>query len=197
VPDSHIHLVDEPDALQALAHPMRVRVLDALRSPASAATAARAVGQPRQNVNYHLKELERAGLVRKVGERRNGNFIEALYQAVAPTIVVSPRATWADPRRAEALRDQMSLENLILVGERLGRDAAVLLDRAAFDGEEIASAAVEAEIQFAGEEERAAFMREYLAAIGPLLRKYGEHEGTSYRVVLAAYPHPDADGGPS
>jgi DNA-binding transcriptional ArsR family regulator len=194
---SRVHLVDEPHALQALTHPVRVRVLDALRSPGSAAAAARAVGQPRQNVNYHLKELERAGLVHKVGERRNGNFIEALYQTVAPTIVVSPRATWGDPRRAEALRDQMALENLILVGERLGRDAAALLDRAAFDDEEIASAAVEADVRFANEEDRAAFMREYLAAIGPLLRKYGERNGAAYRVVLATYPHPDAEGATS
>ncbi len=117
---ARVHLVEEPDELQALANPLRVRLLEALRSPGSAAGAARALGQPRQNINYHLKELERVGLVRKTGKRRNGNFIEALYQAVAPTIVVSPRVAWADPRRAEALRDQMSLENLILVGERLG-----------------------------------------------------------------------------
>ncbi len=190
--DTRVHLVDEPEALQALAHPMRVRVLEALRTPGSAAAAARAVGQPRQNISYHLKELARVGLVRKVGERRNGNFIETLFQSVASTIVVSPRAAWSDPRRAEALREQMSLENLILVGERLGRDAAALLDRAAFDGEQIASAAVDAEVHFADDEDRAAFMREYLAAIGPLLRKYAEPAGTPYRVVLAAYPQPDA-----
>jgi DNA-binding transcriptional ArsR family regulator len=194
LPDSRVHLVEEPDALQALSHPLRVRVLEALRSPGSAAAAARAVGQPRQNVNYHLKELERVGLVHKVGERRNGNFVEALYQAVASTIVVSPRAAWADPRRAEALRNQLSLENLVLVGERLGRDAAALLDRAAFDGEQIASAAVEAEVRFADEEDRAAFMREYLATIGPLLRKYGRRTGASYRVALAAYPRPEDEG---
>jgi DNA-binding transcriptional ArsR family regulator len=191
---ARVHLLEDAEALQALAHPVRVRVLEALREPASAAAAARAVGQPRQNVNYHLKELERAGLVRKVGERRNGNFIEALYQAIAPTIVISPRAAWGDPRRVEALREQMSLEHLVLTGERLSRDAAALLDRAAFDGEEIASAAVEAEVQFDSEDARAAFMREYLKAVGPLLRKYGQKKGTPYRVVLATYPDPEAEG---
>ena len=191
---ARVHLLEDAEALQALAHPVRVRVLEALREPASAAAAARAVGQPRQNVNYHLKELERAGLVRKVGERRNGNFIEALYQAIAPTIVISPRAAWGDPRRVEALREQMSLEHLVLTGERLSRDEAALLDRAAFDGEEIASAAVEAEVQFDSEDARAAFMREYLKAVGPLLRKYGQKKGTPYRVVLATYPDPEAEG---
>lgn len=188
------HLVDEPEELQALAHPLRVRVLEALREPASAATAARAVDQPRQNVNYHLKELVRAGLVTKVGERRKGNFIEGLYQAVAPTIVVSPRAAWSDPQRMEALRTQVSLENLVVLGDRLGRDAAILLDRAAFDGEEIASAAVEAEIHFRDDHDRATFMEEYLRAIGPLLRKYGRRRGVPYRLALAIYPDPIEEG---
>jgi DNA-binding transcriptional ArsR family regulator len=194
VTDVAVHVVDDTEALQALAHPLRLKVLAALRSPTSAATAARAVGEVRQKVNYHLKELERNGLVQKVGERQVGNFVETLYQAVAPTIVVSPRASWGDDdRRDEVLRTQVSLENLVLVGERLGRDAAALLDRATFDGEEIASAAVEAEVRFDSEDARAAFMKEYLKAVGPLLRKHGARGGSRYRVVLAAYPDPEGD----
>ena len=47
---SRVHLVEDPESLQALAHPLRVRVLEALREPGSAAMAAWAVGQPRQNI---------------------------------------------------------------------------------------------------------------------------------------------------
>jgi DNA-binding transcriptional ArsR family regulator len=187
---NRVKLVDEPEGLQALAHPVRVQVLEALRSPTSAATVARQVGQPRQNVNYHVKELERAGLVRRVGERRRGNFIEGLYQAVASTFIVSPRAAWGDPRRIEAMKDQFTLERLVRLGERLERDAAVLLDRAAFENEEIASASVEAEVAFASEADRAAFLEEYLAAVGPLFSKYGRRQGDPYRVALAVYPEP-------
>ena len=193
--DSAVHVVEGTDELAALAHPLRVRILDVLRSPASAAAVARAVGQSRQNVNYHLKELERTGLVRRAGEQRKGNFMETLFESVAPTILISPRALWGDEQRAEALKAQLSLENLVLLGERLGRDASVLLDRAAFDGEEIASAAVEAEVHFANETARAEFMREYLAAVGPLLTKYGRRKGTHYRVALAAYPDPEGVDG--
>ena len=42
-----------------------------------------------------------------------------------------------------------------MLGERLARDAAVLLDRAVFDAEEISSAAVEADVHFASEADRA------------------------------------------
>ena len=188
-----VHVVEVADELSALAHPLRLRILDAVRVPSSAATVARTVGQSRQNVNYHLKELERAGLVHRAGEHRKGNFVETLFEAAAATIVISPRALWGGTLRVEALKTQLSLENLVVLGERLGRDASVLLDRAAFDGEEIASAAAEAEVRFADEAERAAFLREYLAAVGPLLSKYGRGRGSRYRVALAAYPDPEGD----
>jgi DNA-binding transcriptional ArsR family regulator len=188
---AQVHLVDDPASLQALSHPLRLRILDELRAPASAATLARALDQSRQNVNYHLKELERTGLVRRVEERRRGNFVETLFQTVAATIVVSPRAAWGDERRIDALHEQLSLEHLVTLGERLGRDAAILLDRAAFDGEQIASAAIETEVHLADEASRAAFVRDYFAAVAPVLRAHGTKDGTAYRVAVAVYPDPD------
>jgi len=180
--------VDDVATTQTLAHPLRLRILGALRRPASAAAVARELGEPRQKVNYHLKELERAELVRQVGERRTGNFIENLYEAAARSFVVSPRVAWPDGRRAEALAEQVSLENLVRLGERMQRDSAELLDRAAFDGERIASAAVEAEVRFADERQRTEFLNAYLRAVGPLLARYGVADGEAYSVVLAVYP---------
>ncbi|HEY3095672.1 MAG TPA: ArsR family transcriptional regulator, partial [Acidimicrobiia bacterium] len=139
-------------------------------------------------VNYHLKELERVGLVVPVGERRSGNFIETLYEAVARSFVISPRVAWSDPRRIDTLRQQHSLERLVMVGGQLERDAISLLDRAAFDGEQIASAAVEVDVHFADEKDRAAFLDEYLAAVQMLCDRYGSRDGLPYRVVLAAHP---------
>jgi DNA-binding transcriptional ArsR family regulator len=41
----------EPEALHALAHPLRVRLLEQLREPASAAELARRLRRSRQNVS--------------------------------------------------------------------------------------------------------------------------------------------------
>jgi DNA-binding transcriptional ArsR family regulator len=180
--------VDDVATTQTLAHPMRLLILGALRRPASAAAIARELGEPRQKVNYHLKELERAALVHQVGERRTGNFIENIYEAAARSFVVSPRVAWPDGRRAEAMAAQVSLENLVRLGERMQRDSAELLDRAAFDGEQIASAAVEAQVRFADEHQRTEFLNAYLRAVGPLLTQYGVTDGDGYRIVLAVYP---------
>lgn len=180
--------VRDAETLQALAHPLRVQILESLREPASAAEVARRIGQPRQKVNYHLKELERAGLVQRLEERRVGNFVESVYRAVARTFLVSPQVAWAGPRRFETLRSQHSLETLVLLGERLQRDAAGLLDRATFEGEEIASASVVAEARFSSEEDREAFLREYVRTTADLLERHGNKRGARYCVLLAAYP---------
>lgn len=189
-----VHVVEDIEALQVLGHPLRVRILEALREPGSAATVAREVGETRQKVNYHLKELERVGLVAPVGERRSGNFIETLYEAVGRSLLISPRVAWSDPRRVDVLRQQHSLERLVMVGGQLERDAISLLDRAAFDGEQIASAAVEADVHFADERDRAVFLDEYLEKVRELCDRYGSREGLPYRIVLAAHPLTETEG---
>ena len=183
-----MHTVRDADALRALNHPTRVELLERLREPASAAEVARQLGQPRQRVNYHLKALDEAGLVEKVGTRRHGNFIESLYRATAGAFVIAPEVAWSDPRRMEALRRDHSLNALVEIGARLQHDAAALLDGAAFDDQKIASAAVAAETHFESAEDRAAFLREYLKATRALIDKYGGRRGAGYRVVLAVHP---------
>jgi DNA-binding transcriptional ArsR family regulator len=82
-------LVRQAQTLHALAHPLRVRILEQLREPASAAEVARRLNESRQNLNYHLKELARGGLARRTGTRRAGGFTETLYQASADSLVVT------------------------------------------------------------------------------------------------------------
>ncbi len=192
---SRIEVLHELPALQALTHPVRVRMLDLLRQPHSAASMARALGQPRQKINYHLKELEAGGLVRLVGERKRGNMTEQLYRAVAGSFLISPRIAWGGEARGRALADQASLAALVDLGERLQRDAAGLLDRAAYDGEAIPSASVEVDVAFADEAARSAFMTEYLEALGPLLKKYAVSRslGAPFKLALAIYPNPEEE----
>ena len=187
-----VEVLDDADRVAALAHPIRIAILEQLRTPDSASGVARALGETRQKTNYHVKALLDAGLLEPAGERRARNFVEQLYQSVAPTFLVAPALAWSDDRRVDTLRAQLPLEHLVRVGELLQRDAIGLLDRAAFDGEAIPAAAVETEVRFADEATRAAFLDEYLAAIKPLLKKYGIRGGDAYRVALAVYPDREA-----
>lgn len=183
-----VQVLDDPEQVAALAHPLRVAILDALRTPDSAAGVARTIGSTRQKVNHHVRALVDVGLLRSVGERRKGNFVEQLYESVAAAFMVSSRLACSGDRRVEALRSQVPLEHLVELGERIQRDAVGLLDRAAFDGEEIPSLTVEAEVRFADAAARAAFMREYLAVLKPLLKKHGGRTGDPFAVAVAVYP---------
>ena len=181
-------LLETSEQLAAVTHPTRLRILDALRTADSAAGVARRLGEPRQRINHHVRELARAGLLSEAGERRKGNFVEQLYESTAGTLVVSPRLTWGDGARLQAMADQVSLQHLVELGERLQRDAAALLDRAAFDGEQIPSATVEATVRFADAEARAAFLDEYLALTARLVEKHAAAEGEAFTVALVAHP---------
>jgi DNA-binding transcriptional ArsR family regulator len=189
VASSRVEVIAGPDQIGALAHPTRVAVLDALRTQNTAAGVARALGLTRQAANYHVKALLDAGLIRLAEERRKGNFIEQVYESVAGAFVVSPRLAWSDRRRADALARELPLEQLVTLGEALQRDAIELLDRAAFDDEDIPCASVDATLRFADEAARTAFIDEYLTALRRLVKKHGTREGDTYRVAVAVYPN--------
>jgi len=188
-----VAVIEDPRQLQVMAQPWRVQVLEALRTPDCAAGVARALGTTRQKVNYHLKELARVGLVHHAGERRKGNFVEQLYEAAAKRFIVSPQITCDRERLAVTLQDQVALSHLAAMGEQLQRDACALIDRAAYDGEQIPNASVVAEIRFADMEARSAFMREYVAALQALLDKHGAKSGPEFRVAAAIYLNPEEE----
>lgn len=190
---SAVALLDEPEQVAAVAHPVRARILEALRDPDTAAGLARGFGRSRQYVSYHLKELERLGLVRRAGERRKGNFLEQLYEATARRFVVSASFASDPAQLAAVFRDQVSLARLADLGERLQRDAAELIDRAAVRGDEIPSASLEAELRLPDEAARAEFMTELVEVLKSLLSKHGRKTGPRFRVALATYPEPEEE----
>src|SRR5256885_8648728 len=97
-----VAVIEEPAAAEVSLDPVRARLLAELAEPRSATGLAGRVGLPRQKVNYHLRTLERHGLVELVDERRRGNCMERVLQATAASYVISPAALAAvqpDPGR--------------------------------------------------------------------------------------------------
>ena len=62
-PIESVYLVRGPEEAATLLQHDRLRLVCALSAPASGAELARRLGLPRQRVNYHLRELEKEGLV--------------------------------------------------------------------------------------------------------------------------------------
>src|SRR5690606_10538251 len=76
LPMRDVQVIDDPAVAGVSLDPVRTEILCRLATPGSAAQLAAQLGLPRQKVNYHLRTLERHGLVELREERRKGNMTE-------------------------------------------------------------------------------------------------------------------------
>lgn len=182
----------------ALLQPQRLRLLEELRVPDSAAGLARRLGLPRQQLNYHLRELERAGLVELVEERRRGNCVERLVVATARHYVISPEVLGGLGAGFDEVRDHFSSTSLVAVAARAIRELGELRARADDQGKRLVTMTLESELSFASAEARNAFAKELSEAIARLVVRYhdaGADDRHSFRVVVGAYPAQGRGGG--
>ena len=186
-----VAVIDDPAAAEVTLDPMRARLLAELVEAASATMLAAKVGLPRQKVNYHLRELERFGLIELVEERRKGNVTERVMRAAAASYVISPTvlaAVQPDPSRSP---DRLSARWLVALAARVVRDVGELLAGAAKARKPLATFALDGEVRFASPSDRAAFVEELTVAITGLIGKYhdeGAERGRDHRMILAIHP---------
>lgn len=180
-----IQIVQNPEKAAALLQPGRLDLVERLAEPDSAAGLARRLGIPRQKVNYHLRELELAGFVELVEERRKGNCIERVVRATAREFLIAPHAG------KSMAADRFSAAYLVSTAARVIRDLAGLCLRARKAGKRVATLTMETEIRFASAESRAAFAEELTALIAHLAAKYHHEQaegGRRFRLIAASYP---------
>lgn len=191
-----VAVIEDPAAAEVSLDPIRANLLAALSEPGSATTLAGRVGLPRQKVNYHLRALEKHGLVELVEERRKGNVTERVLRATAASYVISPTALAAvapDPDRAP---DRLSARWLLALAARLVRDVGSLLVGADKAQKRVATFAIDGEVRFATAADRAAFAEELATAVTTLVGKYHDERGEAgrnHRVIVAI--HPTVEGG--
>ncbi|MDA0636238.1 helix-turn-helix domain-containing protein [Nonomuraea sp. MCN248] len=186
-----VTVIEDPAAAEASLDPMRSRLLAELVEPGSATSLAAKVGLARQKVNYHLRTLEKHGLVELVEERKKGNVTERVMQAKAASFVISPVALSAvqpDPERAP---DRLSARWLLAVAAKLVRDVGALITGATAAGKRVATFAIDGEVRFASAADRAAFAEELAEAVARLVNKYHDEQaegGRDHRLVVAVHP---------
>lgn len=186
-----VAVIEDPAAAEVTLDPIRAKLLAALTEPGSATTLAPRLGLSRQKINYHLRALERHGLVELVEERRKGNVTERVLQASAASYVISPTAladVAPDPSHAP---DQLSARWLLALATRLVREVGELITGAAAARKRLATFAVDAEIRFATAADRAAFAEELGDTVKNLVAKYHDENaegGRKHRFVIALHP---------
>ena len=193
-PTATLEVIHGADAASAALQRTRREVLAALDQPDSAAGLARRLGISRQRLNYHLRALERRGLVECIEERRKGNCTERILRATARAFVISPDALGALRTTPDAAVDRLSAAYVIAVSARTIREVSTLDTRARQAGKRIATLTIDSEIRFATAEDRASFASELNQSVAALVAKYHDEaapSGRRFRVV--AHSHPLAD----
>jgi DNA-binding transcriptional ArsR family regulator len=191
-------VIADPAAAEASLDPIRARLLAELAAePGSASTLAPRLGLTRQKANYHLRALERHGLVELVEERRKGNCTERVLRATAASYVISPSALSGvapDPSREP---DQRSSRWLLAVAGRLVREVGDLIAGSSAAGKPLATLGIDSEIRFKSAKDRAAFASELATTVNALVAKYHDEAapgGRRHRFVVALHPtitHPE------
>ncbi len=192
-------LLDRAASAAAVLHPLRQRILASLAEPDSAAGLARRLRLPRQRLNYHVRELARAGLLRRAGRRRKRNMIEQCYVATARGYALSPELLGrlgADPDRVE---DTLSAAYLLALASQAQAELGRASREAAEQGKRLTTLSMNSEFRFESAEQRARFARALEAAVVDVIGRFAspaEREdgsagpGRPFRLILGCYPVP-------
>lgn len=173
--------------------PLRRRILAELAEPASAAAVASRIGESRQRVNYHLRELEKAGLVELVETRSRRGGTERVVRATARTVVVAPEVLGFSPIEEQ---DQFAAETLLAATARTFSDVCTLREGARTDNKRLITFTINAEVGFAKPADIARFAEDLAARVAELASEYTSAASRRrYRVVIGGHPVPAKEKG--
>jgi hypothetical protein len=115
--------------------------------------------------NYHLRELEKHGLIEQLEERKKGNCVERIVRATARHYLISPEALGNLASDPGQIQDRFSSTYLVAVAARAIRDLAVLRTRAEKAGKKLATFTLETNVRFASAADQHAFAEELANAV--------------------------------
>jgi hypothetical protein len=179
---------------------MRLRLLRLAQEPASATELARRMALPRQRVNYHVRELARAGFLRPAGRRRKRNWIEQRYVATARSYVLSPEILGPLAPDWRAIPDTASAGYLLALAEQVRSDLSRVESQARTRGQRVSTLSLKSQFRFESPGERAAFASALRQAVVEVIARHSSPDraasgrpgrGRPYRLVLACYPAPE------
>jgi DNA-binding transcriptional ArsR family regulator len=170
------------DVIQAPFSPLRAAVLGALRSPASATEVAAQLGETRQRVNYHVRSLEKAGLVELVEERPRRGCTERIMRATCGALVVEPQVVGEVPDA----QDRFAADTVLEGGARLVRDVAAARSAAAARGQRLLTFAIDAEVGFERPADVERFTDALAEAVAATVAQFGGPR--RYRLFLGGIP---------
>ena len=191
-----VALLRDPASARAVMDPLRTRILHLLREPGSAASIARDLDMPRQRVAYHVRELEKAGVLEHVEDRRRGNCTERIVRATARSYLVVPEALGLLASGAGDLSDRFSSVHLVAQAMHTVESVADLREKADAAGKRLATLSLVSQLRFGSPKAQHRFAEELTAAITELAARHHDPdapEGRSFRLHVGVHPDGPAE----
>ncbi|HET9440366.1 MAG TPA: helix-turn-helix domain-containing protein [Longimicrobiales bacterium] len=174
-------------------HPLRTRILARAQEAVSASALARALEQPRQRVNYHVRQLAAAGLLQPAGQQRRRNMVEQQYVASARSYVLLSELLGEVAAQVPAAADATDPSHLLLHCAQAQSEVAELLEATRAAGIRVRTLLQHEELHFESAQQRTAFMREVTAAVDEVIARYAATDasrGSRFRLLVGCYPVP-------
>lgn len=186
-----VDLLHDADTLRAALSPLRRQLLERLAQPASASQLAEAMGVSRQKLNYHLRALEEAGLLRLVEERRRRGFTERVLVA-AGRLVIDPALLAAPAEADAAARDRYAAAHLVNAAAGVVRDVTRMQAAADREDARLLTFTLEAEVALARPRDLEAFTDALAEAVAAVVARFDAPAPGSrrYRVIAGGHPAP-------
>lgn len=192
-----VFYIEDMQQAISLLKPVRIEILRQMDEPSTCPELADYFDESPQKIYYHVKALEKAGLVEKVDEKRVRGTVEGYYQARA-------RSYWLAPHLVGKVGDmptspdEKSLQVLLRLAEDVHDDIGKLANQVQV-GQDVPSLSLSAHIHLPTSDRRAEFLEEVAILFQSLARKYGTpsmdatlENDEGYRLVLACYPKPES-----
>jgi hypothetical protein len=186
-----VGVIREAPKAGVLLKPLRREILAHAKTPVSAAGIAAAMGRPRQVVNYHVRELARAGFLRRAGRARKRGLTEQRYVVSARAFVLAPEVLGALDAAADPAPDKTSAAYLLMLATRLQRELSESWRKAETAGTSLPLLSLDSEFAFTSAADRARFAEALTSAITTVVAEHTTPAGKGdacYRLVLGCYP---------
>lgn len=186
-----VQLIERAEEAMLALHPLRRRILEHLQEADSAAGVARSLSLPRQRVAYHVRELERAGLVDVVEERKRGNCVERVVRSTARAYLIAPQALGS--MSGSEVTDRFSSSYIAAVAGQTLRDVAELRRLADRSGRKLPTLTLQTEVRFGSAAAQREFARELAESVARLAAMYHDEQaavGRTFRFNVVGYPRP-------
>lgn len=194
--EAGLSIISDPSSAVVLMKEPRRRLLEMATHPVSAVELADRLGETRQKIGYHVRQLVEAGLLEDAEVGRRGAMIDKRYRASAASYALAPSLLGELAARIDSSADRESAAYLVGALHEVQSDLAEVLGQPGADQERLPTLTLSTRLRFRDGAERGAFADALVRALtdvvakhsAPYERDHGEPDAEPFRLTLTLNP---------